>query len=171
MTEVFKHPKYLLLWASVSTIVFLFIILLPHVSLLVVVAQSAGLIELFKLIINLMGILATNYTFLSAAALILISIILGMNTALLGYYVKLRKHNSKKGVITNLAGFVTGLLGIGCAACGGLIFTPFLSTLGIGSALTILPFAGQELIWIGVGLLSVSTVFLIKEINKTRTCN
>ena len=59
---------------------------------------------------------------------------------------------------------------MGCAACGSVILTAFLGTIGAGGLLLLLPFHGAEFGIIGLLLLCASIRYLIKKIAEPLVC-
>jgi len=171
--KVFKSPLYVFIAVIISLVVLFGALLLPNISLLINVISNSAIstLDLLKLIFNLLGSLKTNFTFVSATYTVLISILFGINTAIIVYYIRDYKSKLEKtGVTTSTFGIIAGAFGIGCASCGSLILTSFLSLLGIGGSLAFLPFGGQEFGFLGVILLTVSTYMLLKKLNKPNVC-
>jgi len=172
--EIFKQPFYFVISIVVFGVVLFGALLLPNMSLLVNVAFNSGIsfVDFLKLIFNLLGSIKSNFTIYSAIYTILISILFGLNVSIVTYYIIDYKNKlEKSGVTTSTFGIIIGAFGIGCASCGSLVLTSFLSLLGIGGSLAFLPFGGQEFGFIGVVLLSLSTYLLLKKISKPKICN
>lgn len=83
----------------------------------------------------------------------------GLNAALVFHYMRgqVRAHHAAG---TSLAGIVIGLLGVGCAACGSVVIA---SLFGVASVAA-LPFNGQELAWLGLLVLGISTFMIAEKI-------
>ena len=96
-----------------------------------------------------------------------IAILIGLNTSLVFAYVRMRRNAMRA---TRLAGgflgTLAGLLGLGCAACGTLVISPLLVTIGAGGLFVALPFGGEELKYIGIALLILSAYFLKRDLSK-----
>ena len=76
-----------------------------------------------------------------------------------------------KGVgVAGIGGLVSGVFGIGCAACGTFIFTSVLALFGVGGILAYLPFGGEEFGFLGVALLVYSVYSLTKKITDPLVC-
>jgi hypothetical protein len=102
------------------------------------------------------------YVFLSA--------LMGINVSLLVFFVRLRRAapptlDLSSGVI----GFVVGLLGLGCAACGSIFTSALFATVGAGIFAS-LPFHGAELGVLASLLLLISIASLAHAINKPAVC-
>jgi len=172
--RVFKHPAYVFFALGISAIVFAFATWLPNVSLLVEVMghPGASLIQKLELPIALLGSITTNFTVLSASYTILIAILFGVNLALLVYLVRNRAATIKQsGATSGVLGVLSGLLGVGCAACGSLILTSVLSLAGATGILAFLPLGGGEFGILGVVLLVWSLYTITKQIEKPLICS
>jgi len=67
-------------------------------------------------------------------------------------------------------GLISGIFGIGCAACGTLVLTPLLALIGAGGIVALLPFGGQEFGVFGVGMLGFSIFVIAKKIQEPLVC-
>jgi hypothetical protein len=117
--------------------------------------------------------IGTNFTFLSATTTVLTSILFGVNIALLVYYIKKVQGGAKtafSGGATSMGGLLSGLLGIGCAACGTFIATSILALFGVGALLGLLPLGGEEFGIVAVLLLGYSIYRIGKKINSPLVC-
>ena len=70
----------------------------------------------------------------------------------------------------SIGGVVSGVLGIGCAACGTFVLTSVLALVGAGGLVTLLPLAGQEFGFLGAGLLLVANYLLLKKLSQPLVC-
>lgn len=64
------------------------------------------------------------------------------------------------------AGSFLGMLTVGCFHCG----LPLLSVVGLVGGLAILPLHGQEISMVAVGLLSLSFVYSIMQLERAQAC-
>lgn len=173
---VFRKPKYLLLATTVAVLVFTFAIWLPNLSLLAKVLHpdSAGSIaQKAGFVWSLYGSISTNFTVLSASYTIVIAVLFGVNISLLAYYITRMRGGVRSVSSTSaagLSGLVSGIFGIGCAACGTFILTSVLAVFGATGFLAWLPFGGEEFGLLGVGLLLYSIFLLDKKINDPLVC-
>lgn len=170
---VFSRPYYLLIATVVAIIVFSLAVWLPSFPLIWIVSKNASVNELLSLLWSLYGAIGTNFSVISATYTIAISILFGMNIALLTYYIQ----KMKVGVIglrstgaSGVGGLISGLFGLGCAACGTFVFTSVLTIFGVGGMLAYLPFGGEEFGFLGVGLLGYSLYSLSRKITDPLVC-
>lgn len=173
LKRVFSQIAYIVLALVISITVFVFAVWFPNLALILDVFASSDIqwIDKIWLPINLLGSIATNFSVFSATYTIVISLLLGIYIALLTFFIKKRVKDTKQsGVSTGFFGIASGVLGIGCAACGSFILTSILSVVGGSSLLLILPLQGQEFALIGIMLLTVSVYLLLKKIISPLVC-
>ena len=172
-TTVFKNKRYALLAGAVALIVFAFATWLPNIRLLFSIITDSTIPVSLKLTfpVHLLKSITTNFTLLSASYAIAIAVLTGINIALIVYYVRQQKEKlSQVGIVASTLGILSGVLGMGCAACGSLILVAILGTTGGASVLALLPLHGGEFGIIGVILLGTATYILTKKIAKPFVC-
>jgi hypothetical protein len=149
-------------------------LLLPNLGVITQVFGTSGIGWQVKasFLFSLYGSLFTNFSLLSALNLLLVSVFFGVNITLLVYYIRRQQTMSRNtGVhMSSIGGLVSGVFGIGCAACGSVIVTSLLGIFGASGFITLLPFHGAEFGFIGVILLAASIWYLIKKINDPLVC-
>lgn len=157
------------------------VLTIPAYALLAVVAAAVGL-TLFVLTQNLEAavfaltgdlspsarvtilaglypLLGSAYTLASALALVVLSVLIGVDVAMVGYH--LREHElSARGGTTSALGLVLGALGAGCAACGTALLAGLLSLVGATGVLTLLPLEGLELSLVAAVVVVLSIYWL-----------
>lgn len=173
LQKVFRKPSYALLALVMGVVVFAFATWLPNIRLIATVISSPDVSFSQKLGIpwSLLGSIATNFTLLSALYTIAIAILFGVNLAMTIYFLKRKISEVKQtGITTGFLGIASGVLGIGCAACGSFLLTSGLSLVGAYGVLTFLPLAGVEFGIIGVILLSISIYLTAKQIQNPAVC-
>ncbi len=149
--------------------------MLPNFSLLKtsLLSPTIGFLDKIKLLFSFYFSITTNFTPVSATYTVLISILFALNISLLVYYIKQRQggiKNIKTGSVSGAAGLISGVLGIGCAACGTFILSSLLSLFGAAGLVAWLPFGGEEFGFIGVGLLLYSVHSLLKKLSEPKVC-
>ena len=91
---------------------------------------------------------------------------------MLFYFIKNRVRDiSQSGVTTGVLGIISGILGVGCAACGAFLLTSVLSTFGVAEIISYLPLGGGEFGIIGIILLIVSIHLTAKKIVSPQVCS
>lgn len=173
LQKVFRKPQYALFAFVISVVVFTFAVWLPNLSLIVKVMGHPGipLTQKLDLPISLLGSISTNFTLLSASYTIVIAILFGMNLSMLVYFLRRRVAEVKQeGIATGIFGITSGVIGIGCAACGSFLLTSILSLVGVSWILTLLPLRGAEFGILGVILLFISLYMTAKKIQNPAVC-
>ncbi len=172
LQKVFRNPRFTLLAVVVTVAVFLFAVWLPNLGLIksVMFNSSVPTESKINLPIQLIGSITTNFTVLSALYTIMIAILFGIYIAMLTYFLKRRiKEVRQEGVVTGFLGIMSGVLGIGCAACGSFLLTS-LTLAGASGVLAFFPLGGSEFGILGVILLSVSIYLAAKQIQNPAVC-
>ena len=94
-----------------------------------------------------------------------------MNVSLFTYFVRKQKAVIKStNSVAGIGGLVSGIFGIGCAACGTFILTWVLGFIGAASIISFLPLGGEEFGILGVALLVYAVVVTAKKISKAQVC-
>ena len=171
--EVFVRPSYIALAAAVGLIALVLAIWLPNVSLLAQVFSDAQVPLAAKLGIafSLLAGIATNFSFFSAGYTIAMAVLLGMDMALIVYLItQNRGASAGKNLVLGSGGIASGLVGIGCAACGSLILGGLVPSLAVAGVLAALPLQGEEFGILSVALLLLSLFFLSKNIAEPPAC-
>lgn len=173
LQKVFQNALYTLLALITSTVVFAFAVWFPNLSLIVEIMGHPGISfsQKLDLPISLLGSIATNFTLLSASYTIAIALLFGVNLAMTIYFLRRKVSEVRQsGVATGFIGLASGVLGMGCAACGSLLLTSGLSLVGAPGILAFLPLAGGEFGILGVLLLSISIYLTAKQIQNPSVC-
>ena len=164
---VFRNKRYALLAGVVALIVFAFAVWLPNIRLIFSIITDSTIPVYLKLTfpIHLLESITINFTTLSASYTIVIAILFGIDMAMLSFFLRTRIAGVKQsGIATGFFGIASGILGMGCAACGSFILTSVLSLVGASSILAFLPLKGEEFGIIGVILLLASLYLTAKQI-------
>lgn len=172
---VFAKLVYIFTAIFIAWAVFTFAVLLPNLQLIgmVLFSDTASAIEKVNFLFSLYGSIGTNFTLVSASSTVVIVVLFGINVTLLLYYIRKVRgsaNNVRQAGAASFSGLISGVLGIGCAACGTFVLTSMLVLIGAGGIVTYLPFKGVEFGFIGIGLLLYSTYSLIHKINSPLVC-
>lgn len=171
--QVFSQTRYAAVAIAVAVIVFVLSVWLPNWRLIIEVLYSFNISLFDKLLIltGLLGSIKTNFTFISAGYTIAIAVLFGVEISLLMFYIKNRRGLSVgSGAFTGFGGLVSGIFGIGCAACGTFLLTSILILFGAGWIITFLPLGGEEFGILGVALLAYSIYTISRKIQKPAVC-
>lgn len=175
LQRVLLRPYYALLFVLIAFTSFTFIVWLPNLTLIeqVVLSLQIPLLQKLTLLLSLYSAITTNFNALSLTFAIVLAILFGLNISLFVYYLRRVQSLGTSRFhfhLSSVGGFVSGLLGIGCAACGSIVLTAFLTSVGAGGLLLLLPLHGSEFGILGSGLLLWSSYTLIKKINDPLVC-
>ncbi|MSU45481.1 MAG: hypothetical protein EXS47_02535 [Candidatus Zambryskibacteria bacterium] len=172
LQKVYGKMSYVILTVVVSLAVFTIFVWLPNIRLIVDVFTSTDVsfVSKVKLPVSLLGSITTNFTFLSATYTLLIAILFGIYISITTYFLKHRiKEVGQSGVGVGFLGFMSGILGVGCAACGSFILTSVILFGGAG-VLTFLPLGGSEFGIVGVMLIAIAIYMTAKKIKDPLVC-
>lgn len=164
---------YIVIGAITSWIVFTISVWLPNVQFVldVLFRLSGTFFEKLTLLGSLYGGIETNFTLFSAIYTAIIALLLGLNVSLLVFLIRQRQKASLGSVsVAGIGGFVSGIFGVGCAACGSFVLASVLSLVGGGALLAALPLGGEEFGILGVLLLGYTTYTLLKKIHEPLVC-
>ena len=176
LAQVFSRGWYVLLAAVMALATFVLTTWLGNLGLVWQIATSQWLpfADKARILLALVGSIATNFTVFSAATAVGIATLLGMNVAVIVYAYRGRRRlvgqSGPAASVASFGGLASGLFGIGCAACGSFLLSPALAFLGFGTLVTILPFGGEEFGAFGVALLVLSLVLSAKKIGQPMLC-
>ena len=173
LQKVFRRPTYILLALITSATVFAFAVWLPNIPLIVKVMGHPGipLTQNLDLPISLLGSIVTNFTLLSASYTIAIAILFGLNLGMIVYFLRRKISEVRQsGITTGFLGVMSGVVGVGCAACGSFLLTSGLAFIGASGILAFLPLAGGEFGILGVILLALSIYLTAKQIQNPAVC-
>lgn len=67
-------------------------------------------------------------------------------------------------------GLIFAFLGIGCAACGTALLSVVLSFFGFSTMLSVLPYKGEEIGYIGILILCIATYVLAQKVTAPNVC-
>lgn len=173
-TKVFSQIRYITIAVVTSAIVFMFAVWLPNLRLIgeIIFNSSASSAEKISFLFSLFGSIQTNFSAVSASYTIAIVILFGINIAFLVYYIRSRQQGSTlgSGATLSVGGLISGVFGIGCAACGTFILSSLLGVFGAVGVLSFLPFGGEEFGFLGVGLLAYSIYIISRKISNPLVC-
>jgi len=173
LRRVFAHLTYLSLAGLLAILAFLLAVWFPNFGLIrnVFAGADASLATKFGIALSLLGGIGTNFSLLSAGYTIAIAVLFGLTAAMIAYVLKQRRIAAAgKSIAVGSGALVSGVIGIGCAACGSLILGVVLPSLGAAGALAALPLNGEEFGILSVALLFVSLLQVSKSIVEPDAC-
>ena len=176
LVRVFRNPHSWGFAFAGTVIVFLLATMASNAMLVwqFVVLSDATISAKAKLLWYLAASITTNFSVLAMFYTIAIAILSGLNLALFAYYIRTRKGSASRDGIKStgvgLGGLLSGLLGLGCAACGSALILPLLTLVGASGLLALFPLHGQEFGLLGASLLLLSVFLLLRRIADPLVC-
>lgn len=172
LKEVFRNYRYVLTAIVFAFAIFAFSLWLRNLPLLgdVIVSPAFSFFDKLTLFTKLLGGIATNVTPFSAAFIIIMSILFGINASLFLHYLVKRKEFPKKEGVGALGAFASGMLGVGCASCGSFLLGAVLASFGASGLITLLPLRGEEFSVLAIFLLGLSIFWISKSIQTSKVC-
>ena len=173
LKQVFSDSKYILVAVTATLAVFILATWLPNLGLVwqIVVSSSVSLLDKVQVLVALIGSIGTNFTIFSALSTIAISVMFGINLAMMMFLLSLRRQFvGQGGSAASLGGLASRFFGIGCAACGTFVLGPVLSFAGASALIALLPFGGHEFSVLGLGMLGFSLFLVARKIREPPAC-
>lgn len=140
---VLVMPRYTLVWLISSFIGLSIFVLSQNIELVQTILLSDYLTinQRVTVFSQLYPIVGTAFTPAKEVFLLTCSLLFGVNLAMAIYHIREHQSGVQSGAGSAI-GMIFGTLGAGCAACGSVVLTGFLSLIGATSALALLPFDG-----------------------------
>ncbi len=171
--QVFRDYRYAIVAVAASLLAFTLSIWLRNLGLIVTTFGSSlfSFGDSLLLLFRLLGGIVTDATPLAATLIVAMSLLFGINAALLIYYFVQRRRLPKvKESTTTIGGLVAAIFGVGCASCGTFILGAVLSSIGASGALALLPLGGQEFLLLSIILLAGSIYWTVRSIQASAVC-
>ena len=172
LKEVFRNCRYALVALIFAFAIFSFSLWLRNLPLLgnIISSSAFSFLDKVTLFVKFLGGIATNVTPFSAALIIVMSVLFGLNASLILYYLVKRRDIPKKEGVGAAGAFASGLLGVGCASCGSFLLGSILASFGASGLITVLPLRGEEFSILAIVLLGLSIDWISKSIQSSRVC-
>lgn len=171
--QVFRDYRYITVAIVAACLAFALSVWLRNIGLIVAIFTSSlfSLADRLLLLVRLLGGIVTADTILTAILTVVMSLLFGLNTALLVYYFTQRRSLPVAKIrATTVGGTVAAIFGIGCSACGTLVLSAVLSSVGATGLLALLPLAGGEFLIISIALLATSIYWMARSIQTSAVC-
>ncbi len=170
--EVFRRPRYIALALIFAAIVGIGIIWLASYRL-IWFALSSDIFDWtarLKILWTSLGMFATNFTLASQIMAVAVSILAGVNIAMLIFYLK-RTRVIQGATGASAFGLAIGTFGVGCSGCGSVVLSTFLGVMTASAIVSWLPFRGVEFGILSIALIVASIYILAKKIQSPLTCS
>ncbi len=171
--QVFSSASGVAIAAALAVLAFVLAVWLPNVALMAQVYSDSTtpVVATLALALTLLGGIGTNFSLLAAGYTIAIAVLFGLVVAMIWHQgMRRRSGASPQGIAAGSGGAVSGVMGIGCAACGSLVAGLIAPALGAAGGLAALPLQGEEFGLASVALLIVSLLLVSRNIAESCAC-
>ncbi|MDP2656307.1 MAG: hypothetical protein Q8P11_01940 [bacterium] len=160
--SMYKKPRYWIITLLISFVYFIVALMIPQWSLISYALHTPlfTLSEKLYIIWHAFGDFTSMGTVLSETFTIVISLLVGINTAFIVYYISLRARFRKRASGAGLIMLILSLFGVGCTACGSVFLSSIFGLTIATSIITVLPFRGLEFSLVSIILLLASISYL-----------
>lgn len=174
LLRIFGQAQYGALFVIVALLVWSAAILLPNSAIVsqVLLSESFGVRQSVAFLWSLLTSFGTSATPFTGVLTLVITLLCALNVVLMTYYIRRRQYQFRDRHVkaAGLAGVMSAVLGIGCAACGSVILTAIFGLVGGVGVLALLPLHGAEFGLIGLVLLLWTAVYLMRRIADPLVC-
>ena len=172
LAQVFVRPAYAALAAALALAAFLLAVWMPNLGLIarVLLDSGASPAAALGIALSLVGGISTNFSALAAGYTVAIAVLFGVTAAMIVYTLRQRRAAAGQGIVVGSGGMASGVIGIGCAACGSLMLGALFPALGATAALAALPLQGEEFGLVSVAMLLVSLALVCRNIAASSAC-
>lgn len=170
-SKVYKNLLYWFITIGVALLYLLIAIWIPQWSLIdYTLFQSAFTTsQKIRILYETLGWFVSGNTFASQFLTVLTSLLVGINTAILVYYVSLRVRFRQVYGVGAIA-LIFGILGVGCGACGSVILVSIFG-LTVATGITgVLPLKGLEFSLLSIVILIGSILYIARSMQRPLTC-
>lgn len=171
--QVFAIPWYGALAGVLAAFALVLAVWFPNLGLIgeIFSGSNAPLGDKVGIALSLLGGIATNFNLLTAASTITIAALFGLCAAMIAYLIRQKRMAAAgRNIAIGSGGMASGMLGIGCAACGSLLLGGAIPFAGAAAALGALPLGGAEFGILSVALLFVSLLLVARAIARPAGC-
>jgi hypothetical protein len=170
LTEIYQKPSYIIQTALWALFFGALISLLQNLSQIIAVfGYFVPVIQKVQVIYSILtNFYIHNLTGLTLLLHSIVIVLMAINTTCILYYFK-KRGSVSSGKETTVA-TVFALIGSGCAACGGVLASTGIATLGGVSSVLATPFAGELFLYIAIVLLLYSIHSVSRKITAPFVC-
>lgn len=157
----------------ISTVIFLLLLLLVEngsSTYQIFTFDSLSLIKRITLSLSTLFDIANTFTAGALILAVLGSFLGGINISLAYTYMRLRGEILLHSGLYSGIGLVFAFFGIGCAACGTALLSVVLGFFGFSAMLSLLPYQGQEIGYVGLIFLCIATYTLAQKVAVPNVC-
>lgn len=139
-------------------------------SLAILDLNSLALFKRLTLAFKVFFDIQSTFTAGTLILAVLGSLLGGINLSLAYTYIRMRGELLIKSGLYSGVGLILAFLGIGCAACGTAFLSVIVGLFGFTTMLSVLPYQGQEIGYIGLMFLCIATYVLAKKVTAPNVC-
>ncbi len=156
---------------TIALLLFLILTWIPTFGLAMQIAATASTFTgAFTSVASLLLLALFDADAPTQAYIIVVSLLTGINIALFMQYRLLRRSALPISSAAGAIGFITSILGFGCASCGTLVVSVFLANIGATTVAAVPAIGGYAMQALGITLLAVSTFLLYKKMREPLVC-
>lgn len=164
---VTKKPKYIVLAASLSVLLFSLFIFLNNISLFAsAFAITKDLGVMAEVFLNAVGMIKDIGGVPIFTSIIIVSILGGVSISMIIYKIVATRNSGSNRGLLSFGGIFGGALSSSCAACSSAL----ISVLGVSGGLAVFPLKGLELSALSIIILIVSIFFISKSLSDSGEC-
>lgn len=156
-----------------STVLFILILLVAlngKNALEVLSFTSLSFVQKISLSLQTLFQLGNTFTLPALLLSVLGSLLGGINLSLAYTYMRLRGEIILRSGLYSGIGLLMAFLGVGCAACGTALLSVLLGFFGFSTMLSVFPYQGEELGYIGIIILLIATYTLSRKVVSPAVC-
>ncbi len=168
-----RAPQTLLLLPFITAFILTVVLWLqnPGLYFSLLFSSSLSFNERLHFLGGIYTSLLTNFSVFGAVATVMLAALFALYLLLFILYVKRSKGaNGVKSGAIGMMGFIAGLFGVGCAACGVVIFSSLLGLFGGVALLAVLPFEGAEFALLGSFIMVIGIFYLLRRLDDPLVC-
>lgn len=172
MRRAFSRRSTWVILISLSVVFYALSIWVPNTRLIYTVATESGSLAAAAAILGPYFVFSLVDIDLQTAWYPLsFALLLSLTSTLMLFFIRMnRALPSKMQSAGSLGAALAGVLGLGCAACGSILAWSLAANVGGIGVVTLLPYRGAEIGYIGLGLLAYSAYTLSRAIDKPPVC-
>ena len=171
LQAIYSQLLYVVVAILISLIFFVISIWLANYSFLhfIFTAGIFSFVDQLSMAFDFSDLINTNFTFISLAITTVLSVLFGINSSAIVFFIRNRISISKQAG----AGFLTStvsLLGVGCLSCGSVILSSILGIVAATTFIGMLPLGGYEFGIMGIIILLISIYLLSQKFDNKLIC-
>lgn len=168
LQHVFRTRRAWVLAATSFVIIALIIILVPNIAFVRDILATDILVggQKLKTLVIFVASFGVNATGVSVFVTLVLGFLFSLYIVSSVYLWRRRRRAGALGVV----GAISGMFGVGCAACGSLLLSTVIASAGAAAFLAGLPLGGQEFAIIGIVLLCWALYINLKKVGEPMVC-